>query len=101
MYIQRAINLINLLKDKSFFLFGPRATGKSSLIRHQLSDKATIIDMLRSDLYLQLSAQPHELQYIIQAMPKRQWVVIDEVQRVPLLLNEVHRLIEEENITFL
>lgn len=96
---QRILNINNLLKKKSFFLFGPRATGKSFLIRQELH-QAVIIDLLRSELYLQLSANPHELEGLIKAHQNSQIVVLDEVQRVPMLLNEVHRLIEEQGIRF-
>jgi hypothetical protein len=52
MEIARIIDLKNLLEKKSFFLFGPRATGKSTLVARQLSDSATIIDLLNSRLFL-------------------------------------------------
>jgi predicted AAA+ superfamily ATPase len=89
------------LERKSFFLFGPRATGKSTLIKQQLSHTATIIDLLDSRLYLRLSDAPHDLEQIIDAGSNRQLVVVDEIQRIPALLNEVHRLIENREITFL
>ncbi len=100
MEISRQLNIQSLLSRKSFFLFGPRATGKSTLIRQQLSDRATIIDLLDSRLFLKLSAAPHELEALINAAPRR-IVVIDEIQRIPELLNEVHRLIESQKLTFL
>jgi predicted AAA+ superfamily ATPase len=53
--VQRLLSLPDLLKRKSFFLFGPRATGKSYLVRSQLGDRALVIDLLRSDLYFRLS----------------------------------------------
>jgi uncharacterized protein len=101
MYIHRALNLKTLLKKKSFFLFGPRATGKTTLIRHQLKDQAMIVNLLRSDVYLRLSAKPHDLETMIPLDAKNKFIVLDEVQRVPMLLNEVHHLIEERNLTFL
>ncbi len=97
----RILNLSNLLNKKSFFLFGPRATGKSFLIRHQFSHDVPVINLLRSELYLLLSAKPHQLEPIIKSYKEHQLVVIDEVQRIPMLLNEVHRLIEEQQIKFL
>ena len=99
--LQRMLNLEDLLKKKSFFLFGPRATGKSSLIDMQLPDTVPVINLLHSNLYLQLSANPSELEPMIRAHSDYRIVVIDEVQRVPMLLNEVHRLIEEAQIRFL
>lgn len=97
----RILDLPNLLKKKSFFLFGPRATGKSFLIRHQFPKTVPIINLLRSELYLLLSAKPYELESMIKSYQDYHLVVIDEVQRVPMLLNEVHRLIEEQGIQFL
>lgn len=100
MELIRILNLPELLEKKSFFLFGPRATGKTTLIRRQLPDSAAVIDLLDSRNYLTLSARPYELESIIKAR-KHEYVVIDEIQRIPDLLNEVHRLIENEEITFL
>jgi predicted AAA+ superfamily ATPase len=100
MEIKRYLQLTPLLEMKSFFLFGPRATGKTTLIRQQLSEKATIIDLLDSRYFLRLSSAPHELESIITAAPA-DIIVIDEIQRIPELLNEIHRLIESRNITFL
>ncbi len=103
MYLERPLHLKALLEKKSFFLLGPRATGKTSLIRHQLSHTVLRIDLLRSDVFLRLNSQPWELETIINAhqASSPQLVVIDEIQKIPLLLNEVHRLIEEKNIRFL
>jgi len=101
MELQRILNLPNLLSRKSFFLFGPRATGKSTLIKQQLSASATVIDLLDSRLYLRLLNSPHDLESIIHSDNKSGIVVIDEIQRVPELLNEVHRLIENKKLTFL
>jgi len=100
MEIQRQIQLAPLLAKKSFFLFGPRATGKTTLIRQQLAKSATIIDLLDSRQFLRLSSAPHELESLIAAAPS-EIIVIDEIQRIPELLNEIHRLIETQNLTFL
>lgn len=100
MQIERFIDLKNLLEKKSFFLFGPRATGKSTLVERQLSGSATIIDLLDSRFFLRLSAAPHDLESIVDARGHR-LIVIDEIQRIPELLNEVHRLIESRQIRFL
>ncbi len=101
MNIPRGLDLRALLPRKSFFLFGPRATGKSYLVRQQLGDDALVIDLLRSDLLLRLSARPEDLESLIEAAPGARWVVIDEIQRVPSLLPEVHRLIEAKGLRFL
>lgn len=100
MEIERQLQLAPLLAMKSFFLFGPRATGKTTLIRQQLTESATIIDLLDSRYFLRLSGAPHELESLIAAAPA-DIIVIDEIQRIPELLNEVHRLIETQGITFL
>ena len=97
----RYLNLPNLLKRKSFFLFGPRETGKSSLIKAQLAPTYPVINLLESQLFLHLSNNPGELEPVINAFPRQDWVIIDEVQRIPPLLNEVHRLIEDRGIRFL
>src|SRR3989338_6829972 len=101
MILKRILTISNLLKKKSFFLFGPRGTGKSSLIREQLAQETLVIDLLRSDFYLRLTASPQDLESMIDAHPKITYVAIDEVQRIPMLLNEVHRLIETKKIKFL
>lgn len=102
MQYQRILNLGNLLKDKSFFLFGPRATGKSTLIHTQLDATAFIVDLLSNNLLMRLSDRPSDLTDLIAAAPSHcRVVVIDEIQKVPALLNEVHRLIEGEKIKFL
>ncbi len=97
---KRLLDLRSLLKKKSFFLFGPRATGKSFLIKHQLGNEALVIDLLRSDVFMRLSANPELLESMIDGH-HNQYIVIDEVQKVPALLNEVHRLIENKKIRFL
>lgn len=100
MTLIRQLDLQSLLAKKSFFLFGPRATGKSTVINQQLRDSAIILDLLNSRLYLQLSSSPHDLEAIIGSESDK-LVVLDEIQRVPELLNEVHRLIESKGIRFL
>lgn len=101
MLIQRTLDIKELLSKKSFFLFGPRATGKSTLFKQVLSESSMIIDLLNSRLYLRLLDSPHDLESIIDSGNKGQVIVIDEIQRIPELLNEVHRLIEDRKFTFL
>lgn len=100
MNYERVLDLPRLLAQKSFFLLGPRSTGKSHLIRAQLTGQAQVIDLLKSDNFLRLSERPGELEEMIHAGAKG-LVVIDEVQRLPILLDEVHRLIEETPTRFL
>lgn len=99
--MKRTLNLLKLLNKKSHFLFGPRAVGKSYLIQQDLSDRATTINLLDSDQYLRLSEKPSLVREII-ASGSGKIVVIDEIQRIPELLNEVHLLMErDKNIKFL
>lgn len=82
----------------SFFLFGPRGTGKSSWVADRLPGAFTI-DLLSADLAVRLAAGPDRLREMIPG-DHRGWVVIDEVQKVPGLLDEVHRLIEQKQLRF-
>ncbi len=97
-FIQRYLNVSELLKKKSYFLFGPRQTGKTFLIRQNLIGVRTY-NLLDQSLYLTLSQNLSRLREEI--TDKDKWVVIDEVQRLPELLNEVQLLIEERGIRFL
>lgn len=96
--IERILDLKRCLKSKSHFLFGPRLTGKSYLIRHTLPD-CRVYDLLDTSVFLALSQNPGRIAEEIG--PTERLVVIDEVQRLPILLNEVHRLIEERGLRFL
>lgn len=101
---QRILNLTQLLEKRSHFLFGPRATGKSFLIKRQLSETAIVLNLLRTDLAMRLTAEPYLLEgLILKQMQEKptSYVVIDEIQKVPLLLDEVHRLIEDYGWKFL
>lgn len=76
---------------RSFFLFGPRGTGKSTWLRRAFP-RARWYDLLQSETYVRLLADPAEFRREIEALPSGTWVVVDEVQRVPALLNEIHAL---------
>lgn len=97
-FVPRLLDLPSMLKKKSHFLFGPRQTGKTFLIRHTL-EGIRVYDLLDSTIYLALSQNPERIAQEISANDRI--IVIDEIQRLPELLNEVHRLIEEKNIRFL
>jgi predicted AAA+ superfamily ATPase len=97
-YVERVLNLPLLLQKKSHFLFGPRQTGKTSLIRHLLEGVRSY-DLLDNSVYLSLSQDPTRIAQEIN--PRDKIVVVDEIQRLPVLLNEIHRLIEERGIRFL
>ena len=95
---RRLLNIRSLLEQKSFFLFGPRATGKTTLIDTTLSE-ALVIDLLEARTFQSLLKDPGRLGEMIDD-PKR-IVVIDEMQKLPSLLDEVHRLIQKRHIRFL
>jgi predicted AAA+ superfamily ATPase len=103
--MDRILDLPALLEKKSFFLFGPRAVGKSYAIRQQLTGKAFLIDLLNTDYYLRLVQNPALLSPMIESALTSsddiEFIVIDEVQKIPALLDEVHRLIEERQWKFL
>ncbi len=91
--------ILKVPKQKSFFLFGPRGTGKSTWVRAMYPD-AVYIDLLDSRHYTSMLAAPHRLTELIPPGFDR-WVVIDEVQRVPELLNHVHQLVENQGLKFI
>lgn len=82
------------LPERSFFLLGPRGTGKTTWLRAVLPS-ATWFDLLRTTTFLELSQQPDRFRQLVEAQPAGAWVVIDEVQRLPALLNEVHALMAD------
>src|SRR5438552_3081848 len=82
------------LPGNSFFLFGPRGTGKTTWLR-QVLPEALWFDLLRTNTYLELTRQPKLFRQQVEALPRSSWVVVDEVQRIPELLNEVHALIAD------
>ena len=97
-WVDRILDLAGLLEKKSYFLFGPRQTGKTFLIHHSLTN-AKIYDLLDTSNYLSLSRDPSRIGQ--ELTPQDRIVVIDEIQRLPHLLNEVHRLIETQGVHFL
>lgn len=76
-----------------YFLFGPRGTGKSTWLR-QAYPEALWIDLLAPEVHRQLAARPERLREIVLGNPDTPAVVVDEVQKVPVLLDVVHDLIE-------
>jgi uncharacterized protein len=98
MYIPRKIDILHILKKKSLFLFGPRQTGKTSLIAKQLGG-FRVYDLLDSDVYLTLSREPKRLEQELTSREKI--IIIDEIQKLPFLLDEVHRVIEKYKVHFL
>jgi predicted AAA+ superfamily ATPase len=97
-WIPRVLDLPRLLAKRSHFLFGPRQTGKTSLVRHSLKE-AKVYDLLDASVFTALSRNPGRLAE--ELGPQDSIVVIDEIQFLPVLLNEVHRLIESRGVRFL
>lgn len=98
MDIPRILDLEKELEKRSCFLLGPRQTGKSWLIRHCFKGYRTY-NLLDSETYLRLSRSPKRLRE--ESTPKDRIIIIDEIQKLPELLDEVHLLIEENRTHFL
>ncbi|MFH1653420.1 MAG: AAA family ATPase [Pseudomonadota bacterium] len=94
--------LLNPLKSNSFFIFGARGTGKTTFLKSFFSNIKTIwIDLLDPTVEDNYSRRPNLLGQQIEAvLGDIEWVVIDEIQKTPKLLNLVHKYIEEYNIKF-
>src|SRR2546425_8424257 len=98
MQIIRRHLIIDLPAGRSAFLWGPRKVGKTYWIHHHLlSGQETVIDLLQTDVFAEYAARP--------ALLRERWpgklTIIDEVQKVPALLDEVHWLIENRRASFL
>jgi predicted AAA+ superfamily ATPase len=91
--------IISYPKDNSFFLFGPRSTGKSTWVQKEFPS-ALFIDLLKASNFNRMTAQPDRLERMI---PEgfSDWIIIDEIQKIPPLLDEVHRLIERKKLKFI
>ena len=94
--IKRDINI----PKTSFFLFGPRGTGKSTFVKKIIDKDSLFIDFLDPDTFRTYSAFPETLLKTVNAIkPNR--VIIDEVQKVPGILDVVHKIMEERKIHFI
>jgi uncharacterized protein len=96
--IQR-IQKIALPANRSAFLWGPRKTGKTTRLRQQFPD-ALWIDLLDHELFWTLSQNPARLRQMVEVQPSRT-VVVDEVQKVPRMMDEIHWLIENRGYQFI
>lgn len=94
---------LSLPKDHSLFLFGARNTGKSTLLETEYNPHESIlIDLLDSKTEERFSRDPDELYQIVLALPEHiKYVIIDEIQKVPALLDTVHRLMKDTNKYFI
>jgi len=94
--------ILKLPSDRSFFLFGARNTGKSTLIEQQFPEEQCFsLDLLNTDLEAQFLQHPEDFFDIVNGLPKEiTHVVVDEVQKVPKLLDVVHRLLKKKTKCF-
>jgi predicted AAA+ superfamily ATPase len=83
----------------SIMLLGPRGTGKSTFVREALKPDLTI-DLLHNKTYRQLHLEPSRIEELVGHLARGQVVFVDEVQKIPELLDEVHRLIEDKGLLF-
>lgn len=99
---KRAFHLADTLSRKSLFLFGPRQTGKSTFLKHSYKT-ALYIDLLSSRDFRRFSHDPQQLREIIVApSQKSKLIIVDEIQKLPELLDEIHALIEsDKNLRFI
>ena len=87
-------NRLLKLPKKSFFMFGPRGVGKSTWLLHQkLGHAALKVNLLHSSQFLDYKRNPSLLREQVEALRKGSWVIIDEIQKLPELLDEVHSLL--------
>lgn len=99
---KRILN-IDLPKKQSAFLWGARKTGKSTFLKQKFPD-SVYYDFLKSELFIEFSKAPNIFREEILALPKEKLkhpIIVDEVQKIPLILNEVHWLIENSEASFI
>ncbi len=100
MRINRLLDLSADLESRSVFLFGPRQTGKTTLLRERYPDSPWF-NLLQGDVFLRLSRDPGRLRQELEATSAdKSPVVIDEIQKLPRLLDDIHDLIERRGIRF-
>jgi predicted AAA+ superfamily ATPase len=85
------------LKQRSFFLFGPRGAGKTWFVRESFKGSPNFVslNLLKENIYLELISAPERLRNYVNYKNSPQWIFVDEVQRVPALLNTVHDILED------
>lgn len=100
--LHRHLDLREDVTQKSLFLFGPRQTGKTQLLKMLFPD-SPFYNLLLSDVYLRLSQRPQSMREEVEALAVdyRRPVIIDEIQKLPILLDEVQHLIEDKKIHFI
>lgn len=95
--------LIKFSNNNSFFLFGARGTGKSFLLRHRFSEENSVfIDLLDPETYLDYSLNPSNIISYIDTLSKSiEWIIIDEIQKIPKLLDVVQKYLSEDSRKFI
>jgi len=102
MFLPRQLNLLEATSSRSCFLFGPRQTGKSMLLRETLPPDTPVYNLLDHRVFLDLSTDPSRIRQELEARNLRDsLVVVDEIQKLPSLMDEVHLLIETRGLRFL
>ena len=86
--------------DEAMFLFGARQVGKSTLLKERFPD-AIFYDLLKSDIRRRLKRNPEILREALSGKPEGTLVIVDEIQKVPDLLDEVHSLMVENKLRFI
>lgn len=97
---QRILHLQEYVEEMSIFLFGARQTGKSTILRKQFPS-AIYIDLLDSEVYARYSRNPSLLYEYYHTQQAGTLIIIDEIQQIPLIMNEVHRLIATSQLKFI
>ncbi len=94
------LNRVLPVPKQSFFLFGPRGTGKTTWVNHEFKD-AHRFNLLDESLYQSYMADISQFANQLRALEPGSWVFVDEIQRLPNLLNEVHRFMEDQDLHFI
>ena len=100
-YLERNIDLTSFLNKKSLFLLGPRSTGKTFWIKKTLTKEIPYLSLNQTSLYSRLIINPGEIRQILEPYKSIKLAVIDEIQKLPILLDEIQELIENEDFKFL
>jgi predicted AAA+ superfamily ATPase len=98
MDIPRILDLPKLVATKSYFLFGPRQTGKTFMIRRQFPT-AKYYNLHETDTFLKFNQAPHRLRQELTGKDKL--IIMDEIQKLPLLLDEIQVMIDDRRVRFL